>query len=288
MFILRSDSGQWRPVPGREGAYEVSDRGYVRSLDRVVLRSDGRSRPFPGRLLTPSQDKRGYLFVCLQRYHRSAVHRLVLEAFRGPCPPGMETRHLDGCPRNNTLDNLVWGTHSENECDKFRHGTRIPSQRARPPAGLRTPRRDPVDVAQCVELYALGLSSLEIARELKSSSSVVLRALQAAGVVRRSTGGAREVDHARCVDLYEQGLSSEQVAQQVECDPSTVLDALQRAGVSVRPPGPRVATGGECRNLYGLGLSSRAIAELVGCSPMTAWRRVRESGATSSLKAGGA
>ena len=52
-----------------------------------------------------------------------SVHRLVLEAFEGPCPPGNECRHLDGNPTNNRLDNLKWGTPSENQADSIKHGT---------------------------------------------------------------------------------------------------------------------------------------------------------------------
>lgn len=50
------------------------------------------------------------------------VHRLVLEAFVGPCPDGMECRHLDGNPTNNKLENLCWGTHEENWQDQLAHG----------------------------------------------------------------------------------------------------------------------------------------------------------------------
>ena len=50
------------------------------------------------------------------------VHTLVLETFVGPCPAGMECRHLDGVKTNNRLENLVWGTRQENEADKERHG----------------------------------------------------------------------------------------------------------------------------------------------------------------------
>src|SRR4051812_17537545 len=51
------------------------------------------------------------------------LHHLVLRAFVGPCPPGMECRHLDGDPTNNRLDNLAWGTPKQNSEDKIRHGT---------------------------------------------------------------------------------------------------------------------------------------------------------------------
>ena len=51
------------------------------------------------------------------------VHRLVLEAFVGIRPPGQECRHLDGNPENNRLENLCWGTPTENQGDRVRHGT---------------------------------------------------------------------------------------------------------------------------------------------------------------------
>lgn len=51
------------------------------------------------------------------------VHQLVLEAFVGSCPEGMECRHLDGNPKNNELENLCWGTRKENQADRKRHGT---------------------------------------------------------------------------------------------------------------------------------------------------------------------
>lgn len=51
------------------------------------------------------------------------IHRLVLEAFVGPRPAGMECRHLDGNKNNNRLYNLAWGTGEENRADQVRHGT---------------------------------------------------------------------------------------------------------------------------------------------------------------------
>lgn len=51
------------------------------------------------------------------------VHRVVLEAFVGPCPEGMQCRHLDGDKSNCKLSNLAWGTPLENSDDKFLHGT---------------------------------------------------------------------------------------------------------------------------------------------------------------------
>lgn len=54
---------------------------------------------------------------------RQWVHRLVLSAFTGPCPPGMECCHNDGDPSNNRPENLRWDTRSSNARDKRVHGT---------------------------------------------------------------------------------------------------------------------------------------------------------------------
>ena len=53
---------------------------------------------------------------------RYPIHKIVLLAFVGPRPEGMVTRHLDGDPLNNHLDNLTYGTQSENHIDRIKHG----------------------------------------------------------------------------------------------------------------------------------------------------------------------
>jgi len=54
---------------------------------------------------------------------KAYLHRLICEAHHGPCPDGMECRHIDGDKKNNAASNLTWGTKSENESDKKSHGT---------------------------------------------------------------------------------------------------------------------------------------------------------------------
>jgi hypothetical protein len=67
----------------------------------------------------------GHRLVGLRRggiYKSKSVHRLVLEAFVGPCPPGFVCRHINGDPDDNRLENLSWGTISENAIDRSAHG----------------------------------------------------------------------------------------------------------------------------------------------------------------------
>ena len=117
---------RWKPVTGYEGIYEVSNHGRVRSVDRTVTRSDGRVCRRKGKILrtTPNQD--GYPRANLSTQGKSQVrhvHALVAEAFIGPRPDGVDVCHGDGDPANNRLDNLRYGTRSENMLDAVRHGT---------------------------------------------------------------------------------------------------------------------------------------------------------------------
>lgn len=117
-------SEAWRPIPGYEGLYEASNQGRVRSVPRVTVDVLGRARPFPSKTLRATERKDGRLAVTLSRRgvvrHR-LVHQLVLEAFVGPCPDGMEALHFDDVPSNNALANLRWDTHENNMVDRTRN-----------------------------------------------------------------------------------------------------------------------------------------------------------------------
>ena len=116
----------WKPVVGYEGLYEVSDQGRVRSLDRVIMRSNGSPQRVHARILSPNSNVTGHRWVGVQREGvavKRYLHRLVLESFIGPCPDGMEGCHNDGDPANNTAENLRWDTRHANIMDSIRHGT---------------------------------------------------------------------------------------------------------------------------------------------------------------------
>jgi hypothetical protein len=119
----------WKPIPGYEGLYQVSENGEVLSARRATTR---------GGLLRRYPDGLGYLYVTLTRegaQKRFAVHRLVALSFIGPCPAGQEVRHLDGNSANPSLANLAYGTHTENMQDMVRHGTSSTGRKTHCPAG---------------------------------------------------------------------------------------------------------------------------------------------------------
>lgn len=113
-------SERWRDIPGYEGQYKVSDLGHVKSLSRRV-KVQGGTRSVQGCILKIVQRPDGYCVVGVEK-GMVRLHRLVLLAFIGPCPKGQECRHLDGNRQNNRLNNLKWGTRSENAQDRLRHG----------------------------------------------------------------------------------------------------------------------------------------------------------------------
>lgn len=101
---------RWKKIPSFP-FYEVSDCGSVRRNNKI---------------LKQSPNSKGYPRVTMSVGGKSiskTVHSLLLEAFVGPRPIGMHSRHIDGQKTNNILSNLTYCTPSENEADKIRHGT---------------------------------------------------------------------------------------------------------------------------------------------------------------------
>ena len=127
----------WRAYPPNPN-YIVSEDGQVYSLPRTV-RYQGRWGPsghtVRGRFLAP-YDAGTSLQVGVygRRPNVDNLGRVVLEAFVGPPPPGTECRHLNGDYRDNRVQNLAWGTHTENMQDCIRHGRTL--------AGTGMPREE--------------------------------------------------------------------------------------------------------------------------------------------------
>lgn len=131
---------RWRPVVGYEGLYEVSDHGLVRSVERWVQHRGRHWHPYKSVVLAPHLDPKGYKRVKLSRQdddRNRLVHQLVAEAFIGPRPEGMVTRHLNGDNVDNRPQNLAYGTHAENNADLVRHGTHWNAQKTRCNRGHR-------------------------------------------------------------------------------------------------------------------------------------------------------
>lgn len=105
---------QWLDVVGFEGLYEVSNHGQVRSVKTGQIK----------KITTDKKTNRPFLNIWKKNKQSVIrIHKLVLEAFVGKKPDGMECCHNDGNPFNNHISNLRWDTPKNNHADKVKHGT---------------------------------------------------------------------------------------------------------------------------------------------------------------------
>lgn len=130
---------EWKSVVGFPD-YEVSNYGRIKSLIRFKERTCPHTNrkylgKYGGKILeqgigwskrNPNNRYPMFLFVTLcmnNKKYSKTIHRMVLEAFIGPCPSNMEGCHNDGSPLNNRLENLRWDTKRNNHLDRNKHGT---------------------------------------------------------------------------------------------------------------------------------------------------------------------
>lgn len=122
-------SETWLPVRGVgvfDALFEVSNLGQVRGLATTARIKGGGTRVVPERMMKPRVNGDGYWVVDLSHNSKSIVarvHRLVALAFLGDPEPGQEVCHRDGDRLNPALENLRWGSRSDNVRDAVEHGT---------------------------------------------------------------------------------------------------------------------------------------------------------------------
>lgn len=116
----------WKTYP-RNPNYEASTLGRVRSKDKIVTTSHGRSWLQKGRVLSPAVNKIGRVSVVLYWGGKSTrksvqVSHIVAETFLRPRREGEVIRHLNDDSLDNRVENLAIGSWSENARDAVRNG----------------------------------------------------------------------------------------------------------------------------------------------------------------------
>lgn len=105
---------EWKDIKGYEGIYQISNKGEVRSLDRIV---HGRNDYFQKGVILKQANNGNYNFVSIQvngKQKKLYIHRAVAEHFI-PNPLGLkEVNHKDENKQNNSVENLEWCTSKYN------------------------------------------------------------------------------------------------------------------------------------------------------------------------------
>ncbi len=157
------------PIQGFFG-YFVGDDGSIWSQrNRGPIAGVLRKRAYKRKL---KKMDNGYLSISLipkpnERPVTLLVHRIVLLAFIGPCPAGMECCHDDGNRTNNKITNLRWGTKKSNAADRVKHGTNNHAERK------HLKKRDVVEIKKLLQIG--NISKKEIANRYKTKILAVQR-----------------------------------------------------------------------------------------------------------------
>lgn len=121
------DDLEYRQIPGYPAHYEACSDGTIWSrYERRGKRRGGALGTTRHRLtVNMASGGRAQVTVTLpcgkRAWRRVAI--LVLTAFRGSRPSGMQCCHNDGDRSNDTVANLRWDTPESNSADRVLHGT---------------------------------------------------------------------------------------------------------------------------------------------------------------------
>lgn len=157
----------WKDIPGYENKYQASNMGRIRSLNHKVrgichFMGEEFYRNVKGRILKPGRfSKYGHVSVVLGHGAiGSPVHQLVMKTFVGEPPEGMEVLHNNGDPADNRLENLRYGTRTENILDVYKQG--------------KVWRKLSVDDVQAIRFgFYCGISGAELSRMFGVSQSII-------------------------------------------------------------------------------------------------------------------
>jgi hypothetical protein len=118
----------WKKIVGYEQSYEISNKGNIRSVTRLVERSSPTGvktfYTYNSKPLYAALTKKGYLRVGLYKNsikNNHQIHRLVAINFIDNPENKEQVNHINGIKTDNSMENLEWVSNYEN----FRHSVKM-------------------------------------------------------------------------------------------------------------------------------------------------------------------
>jgi len=108
---------EWEDIKYYEGKYQVSNKGRIRSLSRMVFQSNGSSYLKKDKFIKLTINTNGYQRISLYKngiQKNLSIHRLVAETFIENPNNLPEVNHKDEIKINNVVSNLEWCTRQYN------------------------------------------------------------------------------------------------------------------------------------------------------------------------------
>lgn len=155
---------EWKTIPNFP-MYEASSLGRIRSIDRIITRNDGKVLHLKQHILKPTKSN-GYYSVNVSENNKISsvkVHILVAQAFLGVKSKNLDVRHKNGDKTDNRIDNLEYGTRSDNMLDGYKIRGRT----------MYCQKLSPIQAKEIRQKYQQGKSQRQLAKEYDVSKTTI-------------------------------------------------------------------------------------------------------------------
>lgn len=117
---------EWKNIKGYEGLYQISSRGRVKSVEKVIPHKIHGEWHLKEKILKSGINGAGYCYVILfdkdKKQNNLRIHRLVAEHFLEEVDGNNTVNHKDCNRLNNNIENLEWCSDKENSVHAWSNG----------------------------------------------------------------------------------------------------------------------------------------------------------------------
>lgn len=122
---MKQTTEEWKDIEGYEGLYQISNLGFVKTLERKKKVGHINTCIVPEKILNRNKSRKGYLQVTLSKNGKLdsyRISRLVAQHFIPNTENKPQVNHIDGNKDNNDITNLEWVTNDENISHAIKNG----------------------------------------------------------------------------------------------------------------------------------------------------------------------